>query len=180
MILVHISKWKYRSALFNLRFKMKSSYGVHVEGGVMLSRPTVDVRNFIYGLTSSDCTIAHPWVTEGGQGGLPDRGDREEGGLMISRPTVDVCDDIYGLISSDCTTAHPWVTKGGQCGLHDSGEKEKVVKYIPKVDKLLLAAGLKVSIEIDDYSHFFKKRTMTGLRTHILHNVMHSKISGTY
>jgi hypothetical protein len=59
-------------------------------------------------------------------------------------------------------------------GLPDSGEKVKVVKYIPNVDKLLLAAGLKFSIEIDDYSYFFKSWTITGLRTRILHHVMHS------
>jgi hypothetical protein len=41
----------------------------------MLSRPTVDVRNVIYGLTSSDCTTTNPGVTKGGQGGLMDRGD---------------------------------------------------------------------------------------------------------
>jgi hypothetical protein len=87
-------------------------------------------------------------------------------------------DVIYVLTSSDCTTAHPGVTKGGQRGLPTSGEKEKVVKSIPKVDKLLLAAGSKLSIEIDDYSYFFKSRTMTGLRTRILHHVMNSKSSG--
>jgi hypothetical protein len=40
-----------------------------------------------------------------------------------------------------------------------------------------LTAGLKVSIEIGDYSYFFKSWTMTGLRTRILHHVMHSKLS---
>jgi hypothetical protein len=81
----------------------------------------------------------------------------KEGGLMLSRPTVDVRDVIYGLTSSDCTSAHPGVTKGGQGRLPDSGEKVKVVKSIPKLDKLLLAAGLKVTFEIYDYSYFFQK-----------------------
>jgi hypothetical protein len=95
---------------------MKSRHGDQEEGGFMLSRPTVDVRNVIYGLTSSDCTSAHPGATKGGQGGLPDSGDQEEGGLMLSRPTVDVRNVIYGLTSSDCTSAHPGVMKGGQKG----------------------------------------------------------------
>jgi hypothetical protein len=89
----------------------------------MLSRPTVDVPNVIYGLTSSDCTTANHGVTKGGQCGLPDRGGREEGLLMLSRPTVDVRNVIYGLTSSDCTTTNPGVMKGGQVGLQDSGEK---------------------------------------------------------
>jgi hypothetical protein len=97
---------------------------------------------------------------------------------MISRPTVDVQNVIYGLTESDFTTVNPRVTKGGQGGLPDSGQKVKVVKSIPKVDKLLLAAGLKVIINIDDYSYFFKSWTMAGLRKRILHHVMHSKYSG--
>jgi hypothetical protein len=56
---------------------MKSSHGYQEEGGLMLSRPTVDVRDVIYGLTSSDCTSAHPEVTKGDQGGLPDKVDQK-------------------------------------------------------------------------------------------------------
>jgi hypothetical protein len=143
----------------------------------MISRSTVEFRDIIYGLTSSDCTSAHPGVTKGDQGGLPDSGDQEEGGLMLSRSTMEVRYIIYGLTSSDCTSVHPGVTKGDQGGLGDSGEKVKVVKSIPKVNTLLLAAGLKVSIEIDDYSYFFRSRTMTGLRIRILNHVTHSKSS---
>jgi hypothetical protein len=152
--------------------------GDQEEGGLMLSRPTVDMRDFVYGITISDCTSAHPRVMKGDRGGLPDRGDQEEGGLMLSGPTMDVRDVIYGLTSSDCTSVHPGVTKGSQGGLPGSGEKVEVVESIPKVDKLLLTAGLKINIEINDYSYFFKSWTMTGIRTRILHHVMHSKYSG--
>jgi hypothetical protein len=94
--------------------------------------------------------------------------------LILYICTSDV---IYGLTSSDCTSAYPGVTKGDQDVPLDSGEKVKVVESIPKVHKLLLAAGLKVSIEIGEYSYFFKIRKITGLRTCILHHVMHSKSS---
>jgi hypothetical protein len=46
-----------------------------------------------------------------------------------------------------------------------------------EVNKLLLDAGLKGSINIDDYDYCFKSRTMPGLRARILHHVMHSKSS---
>jgi hypothetical protein len=159
---------------------MKSNHGDQEEGRSILFRPSVDVRDIIYGLTSSDCTSAHPGVTKGDQDGPLDSVEKAEGRSILSRPAADVRDVIYGLTSSDCTSTHPGVTKGDQDGPLDSGAKVKVVKYIPKVAKLLLAAGLKVSIEIGDYSYFFKSRTMTGLRTRILHHVMHSKSSGKY
>jgi hypothetical protein len=137
---------------------MKSNHGDKEEGGSMLSRPAVDVRDIIYGLTSSDCTSTHPGVTKGDQCGLLDSGEKSEGRLMLSRPAVDLQYVIYGLTSSDCTSAHPGVTKGGQGGPLDRDEKVNVVKSIPKGETILLAAGLKVSIEIGDYSYFLKAR----------------------
>jgi hypothetical protein len=86
---------------------------------------------------------------------------------------------IYGLTRPDCTTAHPGAMKGDRGGIQDSGDQDKcpsVVATPPvEVNKLLLAEGLKGSIIIDDYSYCFKSRTMTGLRTRILHHVLHSK-----
>jgi hypothetical protein len=134
----------------------------------------------IYSLTSSYGTSAHPGVTKGDQDGSLDSVEKAEGRSILSRPAVDVGDVIYGLTSSDCTSAHPGVTKGDQDGPLDSGAKVKVVKYIPNISKLLLAAGLKVSIEIGDYSYFFKSRTMIGLQTRILHHVMQSKSLKNY
>jgi hypothetical protein len=83
---------------------------------------------------------------------------------------VDVQDIIYGPTISDCISAHPGVANGDQYEPQDEMEyllniveKVEVTKSIPRVDKQLLAAGLKVSVKIDDFSYFFKSRTMIGL-----------------
>jgi hypothetical protein len=60
---------------------------------------------------------------------------------VLPRPAVDVRAVIYGLTSLDCTTAHPGVTKD-TCG--------------EMKNKLLLAAGSKGCIGINDYSYFLK------------------------
>jgi hypothetical protein len=65
---------------------------------------------------------------------------------------VDVQDIIYGLTSSGCTSAHPGVTNGDRDEPQDSVETVEVLTSLPKVEKLLLVAGLKVSIKIGDYS----------------------------
>jgi hypothetical protein len=68
-------------------------------------------------------------------------GNEEKWKIVLSRPAMDRRDIIYGLTSPDCTTAHPGVTKD-TCG---------EVK-----NKLLLAAGLKGCIGINNYYFFLK------------------------
>jgi hypothetical protein len=110
-------------------------------------------------------------------------GNEDKWKVVIPRPDVDVRKVINCLTSPDCTTAHPGVTKD-TCGemkrTHGNEEKWKLlVPTIPREkNKLLLAAGLKGCIGINNYYYFFKSRTMTGLRTRILHHVVHSKCSG--
>jgi hypothetical protein len=69
--------------------------------------------------------------------------------------------------------------KGDHGGLQHSGDQDKFPSSVStqpvEVNTLLLAAGLKGSIRIDDYSYCFKSRTMMGLRTRILHDILHSK-----
>jgi hypothetical protein len=74
-----ISKCNNRSAYFKIVFKMKINHGDQEEGISLLSRPTVDVRAIIYGLTSSDCTSAHPGVTNGDQDEPQDIVEKVEG-----------------------------------------------------------------------------------------------------
>jgi hypothetical protein len=80
--------------------------------------------------------------------------------VVIPRPNVDVRKLINCLISPDCTTTHPEVTKD-TCGemkrTHGNEEKWKsLVPTIPREkNKLLLSAGLKGCIVINDNSYFF-------------------------
>jgi hypothetical protein len=137
------------------------------------------MKFIIDGLTSPDCTTAHHGDMKGDCGGLQDSGDRNKFPSVVATPPDDVRDVIYGLTSPDCTTAHPGAMKGDHGGLQDSGDQDKfpsVVAMPPmEVNKILLAAGLKGSIIIDDYSYCFKSRTRMGLRTRILHHIFHSK-----
>jgi hypothetical protein len=161
-----ISKLKHISVQHKLQFEMKRTHGNEEKWKVVLPRPAVDMRAVIYCLTSPDCTTAHPGVTKDTCGEAKNKlllGNEETWKVVLPRPAVDRRDIIYGLTSPDCTTAHPGVTKD-TCG----GAKNKI----------LLAAGFEGCIGINDYSYFFKSRTMTGLRTRILNHVMHSKCSG--
>jgi hypothetical protein len=145
---------------------MKRTHGNEEKWKVVLPMPAVDRRDVIYGLTRPDCTTAHPGVTKDTCGEAKNElllVNEEKLKVVLPRPAVDRRDVIYGLTSPDCTTAHPGVTKD-TCG--------------EAKNELLLAVGLKGCIGINDYSYFFKSRTMTGLRTRILHHVMHSKCSG--
>jgi hypothetical protein len=161
-----ISKLKHISAQHKVQFKMNRTHGNEDKWKVVLPRPAVDMRDIIYGLTSQDCTTTHPGVTKDTCGEAKNKlllGNEEKWKVVVTRPAVDRRDVIYCLTSPDCTTAHPGVTK-------DSCGEAK--------NKILLSAGLKGCIGINDYSYFLKSRTMTGLRTRILHHVMHSKCSG--
>lgn len=145
---------------------MKRTHGNEEKWKVVLPRPAVDRRDVIYGLTSPDCTSAHTGVTENTCGEATNKlllGNEEKWKVVLPRHAVDRRDVIDGVTSPDCTTAPPGVT------MDTCGETK---------NKHLLAAGLKGTIGINDYSYFFKSRTMTGLRTRILHHVMHSKCSG--
>jgi hypothetical protein len=145
---------------------MKRTHGNEEKWKVVVPRPAVDMRDVIYYLTSQDCATAHAGVTKDTCGEAKNElllGNEEKWKVVVPRPAVDRRDVIYDLTSQDCTTAHPRVTKD------TCGEAKK---------KILLAAGLKGCIGINDYSYFFKSRTMTGLRTRILRHVVHSKCSG--
>jgi hypothetical protein len=116
ILIVHrippISKLKHISAQHKVHFEMKRTHGNEEKWKVVHPRPAVDVRNVIYGLTSPDCTTAHPGVTKDTYGEMKrTQGNEEKWKVVLPRPTVDVRDVIYGLTSSDCTTAHPGVTK---------------------------------------------------------------------
>jgi hypothetical protein len=84
-------------------------------------------------------------------------GNEEKWKVVLPRPAVDVRDIIYGLTRPDCTTAHPGVTKD-TCGemKRTHGNEEKWKSLVPTTprenNKLLLAAGLKGCIRINDYS----------------------------
>jgi hypothetical protein len=78
------------------------------------SRPAVDVRDVIYGLTIPYCTTAHPGVTKDTCGEAKNKlllGNEEKWKVVLPRTAVDVRDVIYGLTSPDFTTVHPGVTK---------------------------------------------------------------------
>jgi hypothetical protein len=167
------------SAQYKVHFEMKSSHSHQDKCPSVVSRSAVGVRDVIYGLTSPYCTAAHPEVMMGNRGGLQVSGDQDKCPSVVATPPDDVRDVIYGLTSPDCTTAHPGAMKGDCGGLQDSGDQDKCTSVVAtpsvEVNKLLLAAGLKGSIRINDDSYCFKIRTMTGLRTRILHHILHSK-----
>jgi hypothetical protein len=139
----------------------------------------VGVRDVINGLTSPYCTTTNPEAMKGDCGGLQDSVAQDKCPYVVATTPMDVRDVTYGITSPDCETVHPGYMKRDIGGLQDSGDQDKcpsVVATPPvEVKKLLLAAGLKGSIRIDDYSYCFKSRTMTGLRTRILHHILHSK-----
>jgi hypothetical protein len=145
---------------------MKRNHGNEEKWKVVFPRPAVDRRDVIYGLTTPDCTSAHTGVTKNTCGEATNKlllGNEEKWKFVLPRHAVYRRDVIYGVTSPDCTTVQPGVT------MDTRGEAK---------NKHLLAAGLKGTIGINNYSYFFKSRTMTGLRTRILHHVMHSKCSG--
>jgi hypothetical protein len=88
-------------------------------------------------------------------------GNEDKWKVVHPRPAMDVRDVIYGLTSPDCTSAHPGAMKD-TCGemkrTHGNEDKWKsLVPTIPREKKkLLLSAGLKGCIGINDYSYFFK------------------------
>jgi hypothetical protein len=57
-----ILKLKHISAQHTVQFEMKRTHGNEDKWKVVLPSSAVDVRDVVYGLTSPDCTTAHPGV----------------------------------------------------------------------------------------------------------------------